>query len=127
VASASNGTSAKNGWKVWAGIVTWTATNPGEVLVSQGYNSSVTANTAHGKPLTAPCGNGQVAVLLVKPPSETPTASFSYPFIGNCLAFHALGGTLTTVTHIVYATAKEPPRQYRKPHHNSNLTHMDNI
>ena len=93
--------------KVWVGTVTWTASKPVEVVVLQGYNSSVTADTAHGQPLTAPFGNGAVAISLVKTNSGTPIASGSLPFAGNALAFHTLSGAKFTVTYTVAATARE--------------------
>lgn len=93
--------------KVWVGTVTWTASKPVEVVVLQGYNSSVIADTAHGQPLTAPFGSGAVAISLVKTPSGTPIASGSMPFAGNALAFHTLSGAKFTVTYTVAATARE--------------------
>jgi hypothetical protein len=93
--------------KVWVGTVTWTASKPVEVVVLQGYNSSVTADAAHGQPLTAPFGNGAVAISLVKTNSGTPIASGSMPFAGNALAFHTLSGAKFTVTYTVAATARE--------------------
>jgi hypothetical protein len=93
--------------KVWVGTVTWTASKPVEVVVLQGYNSSVTADAAHGQPLTAPFGNGAVAISLVKTNSGTPIASGSLPFAGNALAFHTLSGAKFTVTYTVAASARE--------------------
>ena len=93
--------------KVWEGVVTWTASKPIEVLVFQGYNSSVTADAAHGQPLTAQVGNGQMAISLIKTSSGTPIASGSYPFVGNGLAFHTLGGDKFTITYTVSVTARE--------------------
>ena len=93
--------------KVWVGTVTWTASKPVEVVVLQGYNSSVTADAAHGQPLTAPFGNGAVAISLIKTNSGTPIASGSLPFAGNALAFHTLSGAKFTVTYTVAATARE--------------------
>ena len=93
--------------KVWVGTVTWTASKPVEVVVLQGYNSSVTADAAHGQPLTAPFGNGAVAISLIKTNSGTPIASGSFPFAGNALAFHTLSGAKFTVKYTVSATARE--------------------
>jgi hypothetical protein len=93
--------------KVWVGIVTWTASKPVEVVVLHGYNSSVTADTAHGQPLTAPFGKGSVAISLVKTPSGTPVASGSMPFVGNAIAFHTLNGDKFVVTYSADATAKD--------------------
>ena len=90
--------------KVW-GSVTWTASKTIEILVFHEQNSSVTADSAHGKPLTAPVDNGEVAVSLVKTSSGTPIPSGSYPFAGNGLAFHTLGGDKFTITYTVAATA----------------------
>ena len=93
--------------KVWVGIVTWTASKPVEVVVLHGYNSSVTADAAHGQPLTAPFGKGSVAISLVKTPSGTPVASGSIPFVGNAIAFHTLNGDKFIVTYSADATAKD--------------------
>ena len=71
------------------------------------YNSSVTADSAHGQPLTAPFGKGSVAISLVKTPSGTPVASGSMPFAGNALAFHTLNGDKFVVTYTADATPKQ--------------------
>ena len=93
--------------KVWVGTVTWTASKPVEVVVLHGYNSNVTADAAHGQPLTAPFGSGAVAISLIKTASGTPVASGTMPFAGNALAFHTLSGDKFTVTYTVDATAKQ--------------------
>jgi hypothetical protein len=93
--------------KVWVGTVTWTASKPVEVVALHGYNSSVTADAAHGQPLTAPFGKGSVAISLVKTPSGTPVASGSMPFVGNAIAFHTLNGDKFVVTYSADATAKD--------------------
>ncbi len=93
--------------KVWVGVVTWSSSKSVEVLVFQRYNSSVTANAAHGQPLTAPVDNGQMAISLIKTSSGTPIASGSYPFSGNGLAFHTLGRDKFTVTYTASVTARE--------------------
>jgi hypothetical protein len=93
--------------KIWVGTVTWTASKPVELVVLQRYNSSVTADAAHGQPLTAPFGNGQVAISLIKTNSGTPIASGSFPFAGNAVAFHTLSGAKFTVTYTVSATPRE--------------------
>ena len=93
--------------KVWVGTVTWTASKPVEVVVLHMYNSSVTADSAHGQPLTAPFGKGSVAISLVKTPSGTPVASGSMPFAGNALAFHTLNGDKFVVTYTADATPKQ--------------------
>ena len=93
--------------KIWVGTVTWTASKPVELVVLQRYNSSVTADSAHGQPLTAPFGNGQVAISLIKTNSGTPIASGSFPFAGNAVAFHTLSGAKFTVTYTVSATPRE--------------------
>ena len=93
--------------KVWVGVVTWRSSKPVEVLVFQGYNSSVTSDASHGQPLTAPVDNGQMAISLIKTSIGTPIASGSYPFAGNGLAFHTLGGDKFTITYTVSVTARE--------------------
>ena len=101
--------------KVWVGTVTWTASKPVEVVVLHGYNSSVTADAAHGQPLTAPFGNGTVAISLIKTASGTPVASGAMPFAGNALAFHTLSGEKFTVTYTVDATAKQASSSLPSP------------
>ena len=102
--------------KVWVGTVTWTASKPVEVVVLQNYNSSITgADAAHGQPLTAPFGNGAVAISLIKTPSGTPVASGTMPFAGNALAFHTLSGDKFTVTYTVDATAKQASSSLPSP------------
>jgi hypothetical protein len=94
--------------KIWVGTVTWTASKPVELVVLQGYNSTVKPDSEHGSPLTAPIGPGkEVAISLVKTNSGTPIASGSFPFAGNALAFHTLSGAKFTVTYTVAATARE--------------------
>ena len=93
--------------KVWVGTVTWTASKPVEVVVLHMYNSSVTADAAHGQPLIAPSGKGSVAISLVKTPSGTPVASGSMPFAGNAVAFHTLNGDKFVVTYTADATPKQ--------------------
>ena len=93
--------------KVWVGTVTWTASKPVEVVVLHMYNSSITADAAHGQPLIAPFGNGSVAISLVKTPSGTPVASGSMPFAGNAVAFHTLNGDKFVVTYTADATPKQ--------------------
>jgi hypothetical protein len=93
--------------KVWIGTVTWTASKPVEVVVLHMYNSSVTADAAHGQPLIAPFGKGSVAISLVKTPSGTPVASGSMPFAGNAVAFHTLNGDKFVVTYTADATPKQ--------------------
>jgi hypothetical protein len=93
--------------KIWVGTVSWTASKPVEIVVLHGYNSSVTADTAHGQPLIAAFGKGQVAITLFKPSSGTPVASGSTSFVGNALAFHTLSGDKFTVTYTVDAMAKK--------------------
>ena len=93
--------------KVWVGTVTWTASKPVEVVVLHMYNSSITADAAHGQPLIAPFGNGSVAISLVKTPSGTPVASGTMPFAGNALAFHTLNGDKFVVTYTADATPKQ--------------------
>jgi hypothetical protein len=94
--------------KIWVGTVTWTASKPVELVVLQGYNSTVKPDSEHGSPLTAPIGPGkEVAISLVKTNSGTPVASGSFPFAGNAVAFHTLSGAKFTVTYTVAATARE--------------------
>ena len=56
-------------------------------------------------PLTAPFGDGEVVIQLVKPDSGTPVPSGSMSFEGNALAFHTLGGEPFSVTYTKVAEA----------------------
>ena len=42
-----------------------TAIKPVEIRLLQDYDTSVTPDTAHGKPVTAPFGKGKSAILLI--------------------------------------------------------------
>ncbi|AIF82511.1 hypothetical protein NTE_00429 [Candidatus Nitrososphaera evergladensis SR1] len=93
--------------RIWDGDVTWTASQPVEIVVLHVYNSTG-ADDAHGEPLNAPFGNGKVAISLYKEASNTPAAGGSTHFTGSALAFHTLSGKPFTVTYSVKATALEP-------------------
>jgi hypothetical protein len=55
--------------------------------------------------LTAPFGDGEVDIQLVKPDSGTPVPSGSMSFEGNVLAFHTLDGEPFSVTYTTVAEA----------------------
>jgi len=97
--------------KLWVGTVTWTSSKPVELVVLHGY-MNVTADAAHGVPLTAKFGPGAVAITLIGPsqfvPASDPIASGTAPFVGSALAFHTLSGAKFTVTYSVDATANSP-------------------
>jgi hypothetical protein len=97
--------------KLWVGTVTWTSSKPVELVVLHGY-TNVTADSAHGVPLTAKFGPGAVAITLIGPsqfvPTSDPIASGTGPFVGSAVAFHTLSGAKFTVTYSVDATANSP-------------------
>src|SRR6266571_3054565 len=97
--------------KLWVGTVTWTSSKPVELVVLHGY-TNVTADSAHGVPLTAKFGPGAVAITLIGPsqfvPTSDPIASGTAPFVGSAVAFHTLSGAKFTVTYSVDATANSP-------------------
>ena len=97
--------------KLWVGTVTWTSSKPVELVVLHGY-TNVTADSAHGVPLTAKFGPGAVAITLIGPsqfvPASDPIASGTAPFVGSAVAFHTLSGAKFTVTYSVDATANSP-------------------
>jgi hypothetical protein len=71
---------------VWVGDVPWTACKPLEGVVLRGYNGSAVSNQTvpqFGQPLTALFGEGEVAIIIVKPCSGTPVNSGSTSFAGN--------------------------------------------
>ena len=87
------------------------SSKPVELVVLHGY-TNVTADSAHGVPLTAKFGPGAVAITLIGPsqfvPASDPIASGTAPFVGSALAFHTLSGAKFTETYSVDATANSP-------------------
>jgi|SRR5581483_11313784 hypothetical protein len=92
---------------IWDGDVTWTASQPVEIVVLHQYNSTG-VDDSHGEPLNAPFGDGKVAISLYKTNSNTPAAGGSTHFTGSAFAFHTLSGKPFTVTYSVKATALQP-------------------
>jgi hypothetical protein len=74
----------------------------------QNYDTSVTSDAAHGKPVTAPFGNGQSAISLILASDGAATVpsycSGSLNFASQ-VAFHTLGG-LQFVTYTIDAQQK---------------------
>lgn len=96
--------------KIWDGDVSWTSSQPVEVVILHMYNSTG-VDDKHGEPLNAalPDGSGnKVAITLFKVPSNTPAPSGYTHFIGTALAFHTLDGKPFTVTYSVKAVAYIP-------------------
>ena len=91
---------------IYSGVATFSASQPVEVVVLHGYNPSVVNQTA-GEPLTAPFGDGQVAISLMKQFTDSPINAGSLAFTGNALAFHNLEGKPFSVTYTVDADIKE--------------------
>ena len=91
---------------IYSGVATFSASQPVEVVVLHGYNPSVVNQTA-GEPLTAPFGDGQVAISLMKQFTDSPINAGSLAFTGNALAFHNLEGKPFSVTYTVDAEIKE--------------------
>jgi hypothetical protein len=87
-------------------VATFSTSQPVEVVVLHGYNPSVVNQTA-GEPLTAPFGDGQVAISLMKQFTDSPINAGSLAFTGNALAFHNLEGKPFSVTYTVDAEIKE--------------------
>jgi hypothetical protein len=101
---------ARTDGKIWVGTISWTASKPVEVRLLYDYNSTITPDAIHGKPLTAPFGTGQAAISLIKPlNSGAESAGFnsgSLSFVAKQVAFHTIDGTPFTVTYAVDAVAK---------------------
>jgi hypothetical protein len=95
--------------KIWTGTISYVASYPVEMVILHMYdNKSVSGNESSvGKPLTAPFGKGQVAITLVKEPSNTPVPSGSLNFAGNAVAFHTLDGHKFIVTYTADARAED--------------------
>lgn len=98
--------------KIWVGTVSWTASKPVEVRLLHNYDTSVTPDAAHGKPVTAPFANGESAISLILASNGAATVpsyySGSLDFAADQVAFHTLGGIPFTVTYTVDAEAKSP-------------------
>lgn len=93
--------------KIWSGTVTWASSTPVEIVVLHGYDTSMEIDE-RGEPLTAPFGDGAVAITLVKPDYGSKIPSGTLSFAGSALAFHTLDGSPFTVTYTVDALAKKP-------------------
>jgi hypothetical protein len=100
--------------KIWVGTISWSASKPVELRLLQNYNTSVTADPAHGKPVTAPFSNGESAISLLLASNGAATVpsyySGSMNFAASQVAFHTLGGIPFTITYTVDAVAKTPSR-----------------
>jgi hypothetical protein len=97
--------------KVWAGVVTFTASKPVEVVVLHPYNKPQTANQTTGEPLNAPnpfAPGKNIAITLMTKQTDRPIFSGSLPFAGTALAFHTTNGEPFVVTYTVVAEAKSP-------------------
>jgi len=94
--------------KIYSGVATFTSSHPVEVVVLHGYTPSQAADQTHGEPLTAPFGDGKVAISLMKQFTDSPINAGTFEFAGNALAFHTLDGKPFTVTYTVDAMAKSP-------------------
>jgi hypothetical protein len=106
--------------KMWVGTISWTSSKPIELRLLFDYNSSVTTDLHHGRPVTAPLGFttesppipiGEVAISLIKPYNGPPVVSSfnsgTMPFVAKAVALHSVNGTRFTVTYAVDAVAKK--------------------
>lgn len=98
--------------KIWVGTISWTASKPVEVRLLHDYDTSVTPDAAHGKPVTAPFGNGETAISLILGTNGAATLASYYSgslnFAADQVAFHTIGGIPFTVTYTLDAEAKSP-------------------
>jgi hypothetical protein len=98
--------------KIWVGTMSWSASKPVEVRLLQNYDTSVTPDVAHGKPVTAPFGKGESTISLILASNGAATVpsyySGSLAFVASQVAFHTLGGIPFTVTYTIDAVAKSP-------------------
>ena len=101
---------ARTDGKIWVGTLSWSASKPVEVRLLQNYDTSVAPDKDHGKPVTAPFGNGEDAISLILASNGAATVpsynAGSLNFAANQVAFHTLGGVPFTVTYTVDAVAK---------------------
>ena len=93
--------------KLYAGIATFTASQPVEVVALHNYNASAT-DPEHGEPLNAPFGDGKVAISLMKKFTDSPMSAGSLPFAGSALAFHNIDGKPFTVTYTIAGEINQP-------------------
>jgi hypothetical protein len=97
---------------IWVGTISWTASKPVEVRLLHDYDTSVTPDAAHGKPVTAPFADGESAISLILAGNGAATVPSYYAgsmdFAADQVAFHTLGGIPFTVTYTVDAEAKSP-------------------
>lgn len=96
--------------KIWVGTLSWSASKPVEVRLLQNYDANVKPDAAHGKPVTAPFGQGESAISLILQTNGAGTVpsynAGSINFAASQVAFHTLGGIPFTVTYTVDAEAK---------------------
>jgi hypothetical protein len=101
---------ARTDGMIWVGTLSWSASKPVEVRLLQNYNTSATPDEAHGKPVTAPFGDGEDAISLILASNGAATVpsynAGSMNFAASQVAFHTLGGVPFTVTYTVDAAAK---------------------
>ena len=101
---------ARSDGNVWVGTISWSASKAVEVRLLQNYDSSVKPDVDHGKPVTAPFGNGESAISLILSGNGAATVpsynAGSLNFVANQVAFHTLGGVPFTVTYTLDAVAK---------------------
>jgi hypothetical protein len=101
---------ARTDGKIWVGTISWSASKPVEVRLLQNYDTSQTPDKDHGKPVTAPFGNGESAISLILASNGAATVpsynAGSLNFAASQVAFHTLGGVPFTVTYTVDAVAK---------------------
>lgn len=101
---------ARTDGQIWVGTISWSASKPVEVRLLQNYDSSITPDEAHGKPVTAPFDKGESAISLILASNGAATVpsynAGSLNFAANQVAFHTLGGVPFTVTYTLDAVAK---------------------
>jgi hypothetical protein len=100
----------RNDGMIWVGTLSWSSSKPVEVRLLQNYDTNVTPDEAHGKPVTAPFAEGESAISLLLQTNGAGTVpsynAGSMDFAASQVAFHTLGGVPFTVTYTVDAEAK---------------------
>jgi hypothetical protein len=96
--------------KLWVGTISWTASKPVELRLLYDYNSSLTTDAIHGKPVTGPLGQGEVAISVIKPFNGPATVSSfdsgSTNFLAKAVGFQTPNGSPFTITYAVDARAR---------------------
>ena len=86
--------------KIYSGIVSFTASQPIEVVILHRYNL-VSNSSIIAEPLKTSVDDGKFAASVMKQFTESPFNAGSLVFAGNALAFHNLEGKAFVITYTI--------------------------